>query len=88
MSKSDAHTEAGADMVELIVMLKAGHQEEDAAPLAESVKGRVLEVRTMFDHKVVTLIAIAADLGESTLMQLQYDDRVEIAQVNRTYKHC
>ncbi|MDR3616972.1 MAG: hypothetical protein P4L53_25665 [Candidatus Obscuribacterales bacterium] len=88
MAESNAHTEAGADMVELIVMLHAGHNEEDAAPLAESVKARVLEVRTMFDHKVVALIAIAAELAESTLSQLQHDDRVELAQFNRIYKHC
>jgi hypothetical protein len=75
-------------MVEIIVMLKAGHKEKDAAPLAESLKARVLEVRTMFDHKVVALMAISADLAESTLIQLQNDDRVEIAQINRTYKHC
>ncbi len=73
-------------MLELIVMLKAGHKEDDAAPLAEAVRARVLEVRTMFDHKVVALFSVSADLAEPTLIQLQNDERVEIAQINRTYK--
>jgi hypothetical protein len=76
------------EMIELIVMLKAGHKQEDVAPLAESLKAQVLEVRLMFDHKVVGLIALPTKAAQAALTQLQADQRVEIAQINRTYKHC
>jgi len=97
MSDSNSNTPAGTDMietiemiemVEMVVMLKTDHKQEDMAPVAASVKAQVLEVKTMFDHKVVGLIALPANAAQAALNQLQMDSRVEIAQINRTYKHC
>jgi hypothetical protein len=81
-------SESASDMVEIIVMFKDGHTKEDAAPLADSVQAPLVEVRMMFEHKVVALIAVAASAAATTLNRLQKDERVEIAQINRTYKHC
>ena len=76
------------EMVELIVMLKSDCVKDDVAPLAESVHAQIIEIKMMFDNKIVGLLALEESASEAALVQLKQDSRVELAQINRTYKHC
>lgn len=76
------------ELVELLVMLKAGYTPEELAPIAESVQAQLIETRSIFDKKIIGLLTVSPDAADAALEKLKNDNRIELAQVNQTYRHC